>query len=65
MNRASAPGNGFVFLMAGASTDYTENTGAERNNGQLENCFVFTLGHGAAGIADRLDNEWFLINVFE
>ncbi len=24
VNRASAPGNGFVFLMAGASTDYTE-----------------------------------------
>ena len=24
VNRAGAPGNGFVFLMAGASTDYTE-----------------------------------------
>ncbi|WP_344797900.1 permease [Litoribacillus peritrichatus] len=24
VNRASAPGNGFTFLMAGASTDYTE-----------------------------------------
>ena len=24
VNRAQAPGNGFVFLMAGASTDYTE-----------------------------------------
>lgn len=24
MNRAKAPGNGFAFLMAGASTDYTE-----------------------------------------
>jgi len=24
VNRASAPGNGFVFLMAGAATDYTE-----------------------------------------
>lgn len=24
MNRASAPGNGFAFLMAGVSTDYTE-----------------------------------------
>jgi len=24
VNRAGAPGNGFVFLMAGAATDYTE-----------------------------------------
>ena len=24
MNRAGAPGNGFAFLMAGVSTDYTE-----------------------------------------
>ena len=24
VNRADAPGNGFTFLMAGASTDYTE-----------------------------------------
>jgi uncharacterized membrane protein YraQ (UPF0718 family) len=43
MTRAHAPGNAFVFLMAGAATDYTEIASLRQTTGSWKSTLALPL----------------------